>query len=155
MAWSLLPVYSRNSTANFSEKTSAKSVYSLETSIEASSAFRWAIWALLEGCNSSSKSTLRAATWITKASYSESRAATANSYLPISSTCLIVGSTSPVVYDLYCKFWAWKLISTLLIVRKGIPSIKSGLTSANWKLSSKNHSLPSLSDTEKMDTIIP
>ena len=96
MAWSLIPVWSGSSTANFGEKTSAKSVYSLGTLVRASSAFRWAIWALLERCTSSPKATLRAAMWTTKASCSKSRAA-GNSFFPISSTCLVVGNTSPVV----------------------------------------------------------
>ncbi len=41
------------------------------------------------------------------------------------------------------------------MVKKGIPSIISGLTSANRKLSLKNLSLLSLSDTEKVETTIP
>ncbi len=64
-------------------------------------------------------------------------------------------STFLIVQDLYYKSWAWKLISALLIVRKKIPSITSGLILANRKLSSKNLSLPSLSDIEKVETTIP
>ncbi len=40
------------------------------------------------------------------------------------------------------------------MVRKGIPSTMSGLTSANKKLSSKNLSLLSLSDIEKVQITI-
>ncbi len=41
------------------------------------------------------------------------------------------------------------------MVKKGILSTMFGLTSANKKLSSKNLSLPSLSNTEKVETTIP
>ncbi len=41
------------------------------------------------------------------------------------------------------------------MVKKGISSTMSGLTSANRKLSSKNLSFLSLSNTEKVETTIP
>ncbi len=41
------------------------------------------------------------------------------------------------------------------MIKKGIPSTTSGLTSVNKKLFLKNLSLPSLSDMEKIETIIP
>ncbi len=154
MAWSLIPVYLGSFTANFDEKTSAKSVYSLGTLVRTLSAFWWAIWALFEGCTSSPKSTLRAATYITKTLYSRSKAAVVNSFFPINLICLVVRSTSSVVYDLYYKFRVWELMSALFMVRKSIPSITSSLTSANRKLSSKNLSLPSLSNMKKVETTI-
>ncbi len=40
------------------------------------------------------------------------------------------------------------------MIKKSIPSITSSLISANRKLSSKNLSLLSLFDTEKIDTTI-
>ena len=58
----------------------------------------------------------------------------------------------PVVKDFHYKFQAWKSMSALLLVRRGIPKILSGLTSANKKLSSKNLSLLSLFDMEKVET---
>ncbi len=53
------------------------------------------------------------------------------------------------------KSWAWKLTSALLMVRKGMSSTISGLTSANRRFSSKNLSLLFLSDTKKVETTIP
>ena len=41
------------------------------------------------------------------------------------------------------------------MVKKGIPRTIFDLKSANRKLSSKNLSLPSLSDTEKVEATIP
>ncbi len=79
------------------ENKSAKSVYLLSTSIGTSSAFKWAIWALLKECTSSPESTPRAAICTTMTSYSESKAAIANSFFPINSTYLVVRSISPVV----------------------------------------------------------
>ncbi len=46
-------------------------------------------------------------------------------------------------------------MSALLMVKKNIPSTMFGLISANKKLSSKNLSLSSLSNMEKVETTIP
>ncbi len=97
MAWLLILVYLGSSTANFGEKTLAKSTYSLVTLVEALSAFRLVIWAFFEGCTLSPESILRTVTCITKTLYSRLRAAAANSFFPISSTCLVVKNTSLVV----------------------------------------------------------
>ncbi len=115
--------------------------------------FEVGYWTFLEGCTLSPKITLRAAMYTRKALYPKSRVTT-NSFFLISSTCLVVESMSLVIQDLHYKSWAWKLISVLLIVRKDIASITSGLTLANKKLFSKNLSLLSLFDMEKMKTTI-
>ncbi len=83
--------------ANFGEKISTKSAYLLSILIGALSAFNWAIWAFFGGCILSPEFTLRIAICTTNALCFRLRAATANSFFPISSTCLIVGSTSPIV----------------------------------------------------------
>lgn len=147
-------MYSGSSTASFDKKMSAKSTYLLKTSVEASSAFRWAIWALFERYTSSSEFLLRVATYTIKASYSGSRATTAIFLFPISSTCLVVRSTSPVLYKLYYKSQAWKSISALLMVRKTIQNTIASLTLGNKKPYSRNLSLLSLFDREKVETTI-
>ena len=138
----------------FQWKTPAKLVYLQWTLVKASSAFRWAIWAFFEGYTSLSKSMLRAITYIRNILYSGSRAIAANFFFLISSTCLVAKSMSPVMYDLYYKFWAWKSTLILLIFKKDISSTTSQLTSANKKLFLKNLSLLSLFNIEKVETII-
>ena len=154
MMKSLIFMYSKNSFANFDEKMSTKSAYSLKTLVEASSTFKWVIFALCKRCISSLKSTLKTAMCTTKASCFRSRAITTNFYFFISSTCLVVRSTSSIIYNLYYKSWAWKLMSTLFMIRKDILSTMSGLTSINKKLSSKNLFLLFLFDREKIEITI-
>ncbi len=154
ISWFLILKCSGSSTTNFDEKMSAKLLYLLGTSVGASSTLKCAIWALLEWYILSPESILRVATCTTKASYSRSRTAAANSFFSINSTCLVVGSTFSVMKDLYCKSWAWKSRSAFFIVRKSILHTISGLTLANKTLSSKDLCLPFLSNTEKVETTI-
>ena len=83
-----------SSTTNFGKKTYVKLAYSLETFVETSSAFKWAIQVFFEGYISSPKSIPKAATYIIKASCFELRVAAANSFFPFSSTCPVVRSIS-------------------------------------------------------------
>ena len=76
---------------------SAKSAYLLGILVEASSTFKWTIWALLKEYTSSSKFILKAATYTIKALYFELRAATAKAFFSINSTCQIVKNSFLVV----------------------------------------------------------
>ncbi len=142
---------------NFIEKTSTKLAYLLETFVGALSIFNWAIWVFFEGYTLSlvSEQILKIAMYTMKASYSALKIATVNSSFLISLTLLVVRSMFSVVKDLHYKFRAWKLILALLMISKGILRTISGLTSTNWKFSSKNISLPLLSNMKKLETIIP
>lgn len=133
-----------------------KLVYLLKTSVRALSIFKWAIWAFfwriyfiiyikinIEG------------SYI----YYKSLMVQVKSYyykflFLISSTFLVVRNTFLVVWNLYFKFQAWKLISILFMVRKYILKTISSLILANKKLFSKNLILLSLFNMEKIDTTI-
>ena len=93
----LLIPCSGSSGANFGEKISVKSAYSLGTSIRVSFAFRRAISAFFKGYLSLPKFILRAAMYTIKASCFSSRTAAVNSFFLISLTCLVVESIFPVV----------------------------------------------------------
>lgn len=69
---------------------------------------------------------------------SESRAAVASSFFPISSTQFVVERASIVVYNLELSFYFKKLISMLFRVKKAIFNTISMLIFTKKKVSSKN-----------------
>ncbi len=83
--------------ANFDEKMSAKSAYLLGTLLGVLCAFKWTIWAFLEGYTSSSKYILKAVIYTINILCSRSKAAIANSFFSINSSHLVVRNISPVV----------------------------------------------------------
>ncbi len=86
MVWSLILVYLESSVANFSEKTLTKSAYLLETSIEISSLFKWAIWTLHKRYTLSFtlELILKITTYIMKSLWSGSKTTVTNSFFFIS-----------------------------------------------------------------------
>lgn len=81
-------MYLGSSTTKFDEKIFTKLVYLLETLMETSLTFKWAIWAFCEGYTLSSilKLILRVATYTIKVLWSGSRTAVANFFYFISLT---------------------------------------------------------------------
>ena len=90
-------MYLESFTANFSEKTSAKSVYLLETLVRALSVFKLAILALFEGYTLLPEFILKIAMCITKVLYFRSRMVNANSFFSISLTYLMIRSTFSII----------------------------------------------------------
>ena len=84
--------------ANFEEKTSAKSEYSVGIEVGASFATNAAIYALQKGWILPFWLGLsREAMWTTKISYPRSKAVAANSFFPTSLTRLVVGKAFSMV----------------------------------------------------------
>ena len=110
---------------------------------------------MLSGEELDDASELSDATCTTKVSLSGSSAAAANSFLPTSSTRLVVGRASSAVYVFHWSFRPEKSTSASLKVRKDIPKTTSGLILATKKVSSKNLTRLALSVTDKAVTTIP
>lgn len=102
-----------------------------------------------------SGSELKAPIWITKIFLLRPRAAVANSFLPTSSTCLIVSRASTVINDLQLSSQSEKLISVLLKEWNGIPKAMLILMLANKKVSLKYQDLLYISSIWKVAIIIP
>lgn len=92
---------------------------------------------------------MRKVIYTIKVSSFESRVAVANSFFPTSSTCLIVGNVSIVVYDFQLSFHSKKLISALLMMRKSMLNTIYILISAIKKVFSKIQGLLALLSIKK------
>lgn len=152
MAWLLIPVCSKSSATRFEEKTSVKLASLYGIAVEASSAFRKAIWTQWKGCIPRSELAIEV-TCITKVLSPELRVVATNSFFPISSTLRMVARALAEVYNFYLSSQLLKSIWILLKVRNSIPKAKSMLMSANKKVFSKKLDFRSLSSNEK-ETII-